>query len=223
MNEDDKRERPVAGDMADAAGRDTPFLQRWSARKTRARSAAEQQPVAEHPPAATEPAAAVAAEARPELTDADMPPLEAIDATTDVSGFFSPKVSAELRRLALRKLFQLPVYNIRDGLDDYDDDYTKFEPLGDTITSDMKYMQQVAERKRLEKLAEQEALAAEQQALHMQSADPPPPAPAQNHLPEPNPAAGTPENTESDDTAEDEHTPAITADRPPHQHQDTPT
>jgi hypothetical protein len=91
MNEDDKRERPVAGDMADAAGRDTPFLQRWSARKTRARSAAEQQPVAEHPPAATEPAAAVAAEARPELTDADMPPLEAIDATTDVSGFSHPK------------------------------------------------------------------------------------------------------------------------------------
>lgn len=138
---------------------DTPFLQRWSARKIQAKSSGDQAEGVDGLTVQSEAAPQTEPEPPVELTDADMPPLESIDATTDMSGFFSPKVSAELRRLALHKLFHLPSYNIRDGLDDYDDDYTKFEPLGDIVTSDMKHMQRVAERKRLEKLAEQEALA----------------------------------------------------------------
>lgn len=77
-----------------------------------------------------------AAPSPPALTDADMPPLSSLTSESDFSGFLSPGVSEELRKLALRKLFSLPSFQVRDGLDDYDDDFTVFEPLGDTPTND---------------------------------------------------------------------------------------
>ena len=81
------------------------------------------------------------------LTDEDMPALESLDEGSDYSGFLSPGVSEELRRRALRKLFMSAVFNVRDGLDDYDEDFTSFEALGDIVTSDMKHMAEVeAER-----------------------------------------------------------------------------
>ena len=81
------------------------------------------------------------------LTDADMPPIESLDEDSDYSGFLSPGVSEELRRRALRKLFFSAAFNVRDGLDDYDDDFTSFEALGDMVTADMKHQKEVeAER-----------------------------------------------------------------------------
>ncbi len=83
------------------------------------------------------------------LTDEDMPPLDALDEDSDYSGFLSPGVSEALRRRALRKLFSSAVFNIPDGLDDYDDDFTSFAALGDIVTSDMKHQAEVeAERAR---------------------------------------------------------------------------
>ena len=70
-------------------------------------------------------------------TDADMPPIESLNESSEFSEFMSPQVSDELRRLALRKLFHFPTFNTRDGLDDYDEDYRSFEVLKDTITADM--------------------------------------------------------------------------------------
>ncbi len=92
----------------------------------------------------------------PLLTDADMPDVGSLTEESDFSGFMSRGVSDELRNLALRKLFGAPSFNVRDGLDEYDDDYTKFEPLGDTITCDMKHQMEMEARKRLER--EQAAL-----------------------------------------------------------------
>ena len=69
------------------------------------------------------------ADAPPPPGDADMPPLESLGPESDYSGFMSPGVSEELRRVALRKLFHGPLYNITDGLDDYDDDFTSFAVL----------------------------------------------------------------------------------------------
>ena len=65
--------------------------------------------------------------------DADMPPLESLGPESDYSGFMSPGVSEELRRLALRKLFRSPLYNITDGLDDYDDDFRSFAVLNEAF------------------------------------------------------------------------------------------
>ncbi len=64
----------------------------------------------------------------------------------------SPGVSDELRNLALRKLFRASVFNVRDGLDEYDDDFTTFEKLGDIVTSDMKHRVEMEEQKLREKL-----------------------------------------------------------------------
>lgn len=83
-------------------------------------------------------------------TDKDMPPIELLNADSDFSGFMSPKVSESLRRLALRKLFHGEDFNICDGLDDYDEDYTSFVKLGSVITADMKHRLELEARKKLE-------------------------------------------------------------------------
>lgn len=109
------------------------FVQRWSWRKR----GAEQPPA---PAAEPAPPAPPDETATRELTDADMPPLESLDENADYSGFFSPKVSAELRRVALRKLFHAPRFNITDGLDDYAEDFTAYQALGEVVTHEMKRM-----------------------------------------------------------------------------------
>ena len=83
------------------------------------------------------------------LTDEDMPPLDSLGENSDYSGFLSSGVSEGLRRRALRKLFSSAVFNITDGLDDYNDDFTSFAALGDIVTSDMRHQAEVeAERER---------------------------------------------------------------------------
>jgi hypothetical protein len=137
-------------------------LSRWSRRK---QEAAKAPPVDE--PVVIDTAEAslsepLSGEVVPEpapLTDADMPDIDSLAEDSDFTGFMSPGVSDELRNLALRKLFHAPVFNIRDGLDEYDEDYTSFEKLGDIVTCDMKHQIEVQERKRREAL-EQEAQAA---------------------------------------------------------------
>lgn len=98
-----------------------------------------------------EEAAEAEAEAPP-LTDADMPDIETLTEESDFSPFMSPGVSDELRKLALRKLFSASVFNERDGLDEYDDDFTTFEKLGDIVTSDMKHQMEMQQKKLQEQL-----------------------------------------------------------------------
>ena len=74
---------------------------------------------------------------REDLTDADMPPVESLDADADVGAFLSPKVSDALRKRALRAVFRQARFNIRDGLDDYDEDFTAFPPLA-KMTAEMR-------------------------------------------------------------------------------------
>jgi len=90
------------------------------------------------------------ADDEPQLTDADMPDIETLTPDSDFKPFMSQGVSHALRRKALRKLFASPFFQIRDGLDDYDDDFTSFAPLGDTVTADMKYAEERKEMLRRE-------------------------------------------------------------------------
>jgi len=119
------------------------FLSRWSRRKLEGRDSA---PDPGDGQAVTPPGAGDAAAPAPteepvrELTDADMPPLETLDADSDYTPFMSPGVSEALRRLALRKLFNQPDFNVTDGLNDYDDAYTQFASLGGVVTHEMKRM-----------------------------------------------------------------------------------
>lgn len=118
---------------ADLAEDGEGFLSRWSRRKHEASDASEE---------VHEPAMAIEPEPPP-LTDADMPPIDSLDEGSDYSGFFSPGVSEELRQLALRKLFRSAAFNLRDGLDDYDDDFTTFAKLGDIVTREMRVRQAI--------------------------------------------------------------------------------
>lgn len=146
---------------------DEPFLSRWSRRKQEQDKAGETQDEhaessLERPPSGidqTNDAAETSLDKSevvgngretPVLTDEDMPPIESLDEKSDYSGFMSPGVSSQLRKLALRKLFAGAGFNIRDGLDDYDEDFTNFEPLGDLVTSDMKHQAEMAEKRKRE-------------------------------------------------------------------------
>jgi len=129
-------------------------LSRWSRRKLEAEQAAPAVESTLQGELEAEPStAAIETETTPVLTDADMPAIESLTEDSDFSGFMSEGVSDELRNLALRKLFRAPVFNIRDGLDEYDEDYTSFEKLGDIVTADMKHRIEMQEQKLREKLA----------------------------------------------------------------------
>ncbi len=82
-----------------------------------------------------------------EKAPVELPPIESLGEDSDYSLFMSPEVDEKLKKLALRKLFKTPAFNVVDGLNDYDDDFTTFELLGDIVTSDMKFHE---ERKKAE-------------------------------------------------------------------------
>lgn len=136
-------------------------LSRWSRRKLQAEEVSRREEVI-LPQEPAEGANALVAEAereQPVLTDADMPPIESLSENSDFSGFMSSGVSDKLRNLALRKMFQAPSFNIRDGLDEYDEDYTSFEKLGDIVTCDMKHQIEMQELKKKEEAEKQAELA----------------------------------------------------------------
>lgn len=130
MSGSHRHDSPGADMDPDARG--AGFLARWSARK---RASVEDPEGCEG--CAAQDSAALAStsvqspadDPQEALTDRDMPPLETLDAESDYSGFLSPGVSDALRRMALRKLFSTEKFRIRDGLDDYDNDYNLLLPL----------------------------------------------------------------------------------------------
>jgi hypothetical protein len=69
------------------------------------------------------PSAAVPVETAP------LPTIESLTPESDFSPFMRPGVDADTRRLAVKKLFEDPRYNVMDGLDVYIDDYSKADPL----------------------------------------------------------------------------------------------
>jgi hypothetical protein len=121
------------------------FLSRWSQRKSESTKVAAEPPA----PQSTEPE-------QPVLTDEDMPPLESLDQDSDYSGFLSPGVSEDLRQLALSKLFRSAKFNVVDNMNDYAEDYTKWVPLGDVITCDMRFAMERAKEKLEQALGLQE-------------------------------------------------------------------
>ena len=90
------------------------------------------------------------------LTDVDMPEIESLTQESVYADFLSPGVSEELRKLALRKLFLSEVFNIRDGLDEYDEDYTQFEKLGDIVTSDMRHQLELEAQRKAQQILDDE-------------------------------------------------------------------
>lgn len=128
---------------SEQGGEDEDFLARWSRRKQAGYQSREHPSAPGPQTGADEPLAAddlQQATAQREVTDADMPPVDSLDETSDYAAFMSPGVSEKLRAQALHKLFHLPGLHVPDGLDDYDDDFTQFAKLGDIVTHEMQRM-----------------------------------------------------------------------------------
>ncbi len=153
------------------------FTSRWSKRKHAVRAGAQPDLVEEEQAKAIEIAKEMERNIAQEkadklaalnaLTDEDMPAVESLDESSDFSQFMSTSVSEGLRKLALRKLFHSEQFNMRDGLDEYDGDYTHFEKLDpSTITADMKHLLEV-EAEKLEQMRE-DAVDANSELIHEQ-------------------------------------------------------
>ena len=133
-----KHPDPPAASLPETHG---PY-RRWSRRKARN----------QHQPAQrlAEPAAPEAQVASGEGTvaQAELPSLDTLDEHSKLGAFFAEGVSESLRRSALRKIFHLQRYNVCDGLDDYAEDYTHFQPLGEIMTADLRLRLEREQRKR---------------------------------------------------------------------------
>ena len=98
------------------------FLSRWSRRKL---GASNEAPAAKPAPAPVPAAPA----AKPEL-----PKIEDLKGLlSEYKEFLRPGVDEKLRQAALKKLFHDPHFNVMDGLDVYIDDYSKPDPIPDSM------------------------------------------------------------------------------------------
>lgn len=104
-----------------------PFLSRWSRLKRKAR----EEPTQKTPAKPEEPKPAP-----------DLPPVDQLNYDSDFKGFMEKGVDDRLRRLALKKLFNDPRFNVTDGLDDFAEDYSLLEDLPE----EMAELQQHARR-----------------------------------------------------------------------------
>ena len=158
----------VNNSMQEGAEREG-FYSRWSKRKVQQRSEQQDENQAELSTefnstletAADRQSFSASHEEQALLCDKDMPDLDSLDEDSDYSGFLSPGVSEELRKMALRKLFQGQGFNLCDGLDDYDEEFTSFEKLGDIVTADMRFQLQEEAKRKLQTAAENDAVSNE--------------------------------------------------------------
>jgi ferredoxin len=70
---------------------------------------------------------------------ADLPTVDSLDEKSDFSMFLLSGVREKVRKRALRKLFHLPFFHQRNGLDDYDEDYRSFHHLGSIVTAHLRH------------------------------------------------------------------------------------
>jgi hypothetical protein len=91
------------------------FLHRWSRRKHEAEKEKEQLPAAEEKP------------------PAQLPPVDELTPESDFTGFMHPKVEDALRRVALKKLFNDPHFNIPDPFEPYSGDWNVGEPISNEL------------------------------------------------------------------------------------------
>jgi hypothetical protein len=84
------------------------FLSRWSRLKTESKDVPQK--TEDAPPPA-------------------LPPVDQLTPESDFTGFMHPKVEDALRRVALKKLFSDPHFNVPDPFEAYSGDWTGGEPI----------------------------------------------------------------------------------------------
>ncbi len=137
MSKAPRNEAPDAGSPEVDTREHEEFLTRWSRRKALSREGVELPEPVDEP--ADEPADEPVDASESPTAAPELPPIESLGDDSDYSAFLASDVPADLQRKALRRLFQSPKFNVRDGLDDYDLDFSSPEPLGDIVTAEMRH------------------------------------------------------------------------------------
>lgn len=102
---------------------DETFLRRWSRRKHEE----------ENRPPAPQAAPPAESEKAREASAPPLPPVEKLTPESDFSVFMHPKVQDSLRRVALKKLFADPHFNVIDPNEPFSGDWTVAEPIGEEM------------------------------------------------------------------------------------------
>ncbi len=106
-----------------------PFLSRWSRRKL---DSATEKPAPK--PAAPAAATTTGSQAAVPAPKPELPPVDSLRGlASEYQDFLRPGVDEKLRQSALKKLFHDPHFNAMDGLDTYIDDYSKPDPIPETM------------------------------------------------------------------------------------------
>lgn len=136
--------------MADVVDEASGFLGRWARRKADARLG---KPLPEpDPPMSVVVTPSTVATTTPELESGERPqapaaaptiPVPTLEDTkaltkdSDFTPFMGRQVGPEVRNAAMKKLFADPQFNVMDGLDTYIDDYSKSEPIPESMLRQM--------------------------------------------------------------------------------------
>lgn len=134
----------------------TNFFSRWSQRKldeSTDKALEAEQPVEETSVTSSEPSSQTLSSAE-ELTPNDPTSIEPTDAleesadtkesaseTTEelsMAQLLVSEASESVKKAALRKLFLSEEFNVRDGLDDYDDDYSNLKSLSEGVAESLR-------------------------------------------------------------------------------------
>jgi Protein of unknown function (DUF3306) len=135
------------------------FLSRWAQRKQAVKAglplaeppakpvvAEKDVKLQEKPPvvqvSTAQPAINNIADNQPEKAPAEIPPptlddARALTIESDFKPFMAKNVSAEVKNAAMKKLFTDPHYNVMDMLDTYVDDYSKSDPIPESMLREM--------------------------------------------------------------------------------------
>jgi hypothetical protein len=123
------------------------FLSRWSRLK---------QEQAREAPAGAAPAPVAAKDAQPPA----LPPVDGLTPESDFAPFMHPKVADALRRVALKKLFADPHFNVPDAYEPFSGDWTGGDPISEELLKTLNQARTVLFREE-EAAREREAAALE--------------------------------------------------------------
>jgi len=84
-----------------------------------------------------------------------LPPVDSLTPESDFSLFMNPKVKEELRRLALKKLFNDPHFNVPDPFEPYSRDWTVGEPIPEELLATLNQARSVLFTEPEKKLADE--------------------------------------------------------------------
>lgn len=123
----------------------TGFLGRWSRRKVDiAQGKPLEEPVAAAPPPAEAKAPAAASqtsqappEPLPEKKALTLADAKLLTKDSDFKPFMAGDVTPDVRNAAMKQLFTDPHFNVMDGLDIYIDDYSKSDPIPESMLRQM--------------------------------------------------------------------------------------